>query len=134
MNEKKRRPSTTGQAGTSEHEENGVDRQQEQVEEPLDRDWDNDSVSSSSSSGPSTPPESIDGSDTSSSFATKTPLAYGHCPICREPWANPTALPTGYVGCYLCLYRFVEREGVCPVTGGDLAGMGGVDSLRKVLV
>ncbi|KAH8089169.1 Pex12 amino terminal region-domain-containing protein, partial [Filobasidium floriforme] len=89
------------------------------------------SSSSSEPSLPSTPPEFVDGSEASTE--RKKPLAYGHCPICEEPWSNPTALPTGYVGCYLCLYRFVEREGVCPVTGGDLAGMGGVDSLRKVL-
>jgi hypothetical protein len=92
--------------------------------------WDDDSVSSSSS-GITTPPASTD--DAASSGSRK-PLAYGHCPICEEPWANPTTLPTGYVGCYLCLYRFVEKREICPVTGVSLKDMGGVDSLRKVLV
>jgi hypothetical protein len=127
LNERRRR------TGAVIHEEQS-EGEQGKVEEKLDRDWDDDSISSSSSepSLPSTPPEFVDGSEASTK--RKKPLAYGHCPICEEPWSNPTALPTGYVGCYLCLYRFVEREGVCPVTGGDLAGMGGVDSLRKVLV
>jgi hypothetical protein len=130
LNEKKQRDSRTVQAGAGEEED---DQEQEDVEEKLDRGWDDDSVSSSLSEPllPSTPPESEDGSEHPTS---KKPLAYGHCPICEETWANPTALPTGYVGCYLCLYRFVEREGVCPVTGSDLTSMGGVDSLRKVLV
>jgi hypothetical protein len=91
--------------------------------------WDDDSVSSSS--GIATPPASI---NETGSPEHRKPLAYGHCPICEEPWANPTTLPTGYVGCYLCLYRFVEKREICPVTGVSLKDMGGVDSLRKVLV
>lgn len=137
LNEKKRRDGTSPWTGpTIQEDESGEDQE---AEDKLDRDWDDDSVSSSSSSssisssGLRTPPESDDGSDTSHD-KSKKPLAYGHCPVCEQPWANPTALPTGYVGCYLCLYRFVERQGVCPVTGCDLGGIGGVESLRKVLV
>lgn len=100
--------------------------------------------SSSSSSGeslPTTPPNEqtrLPSSQTSQKAITNSPvkaLPYGTCPLCGvQPWANPTATPTGYVGCYVCLYRFVEANGKCPVTGVDLEAMGGVDSLRKVLV
>ncbi|KZV72091.1 hypothetical protein PENSPDRAFT_650017 [Peniophora sp. CONT] len=44
------------------------------------------------------------------------PHAYGICPICKEPWRNATALPSGYVFCYRCAFEWVEREGKCPVT------------------
>ena len=59
---------------------------------------------------------------------TPEDVPYGTCPICITPWANPTITPTGYTGCYLCLYRVVERDGRCPVTGGLVR----VDELRKV--
>jgi peroxin-12 len=81
-----------------------------------------------------------DDSETSSEDLPMTPnkasgeLAYGHCPLCALAWTNPTATPTGYIGCYTCLYRFIDRMGICPVTGLDLKGEGGVESLRKVLV
>lgn len=58
------------------------------------------------------------------------PQAYGTCVICTEEWANPTITPTGYMGCYLCLYGSVEKWGVCPVTGVRMR----TDELRKVLV
>ncbi|KAJ9098341.1 hypothetical protein QFC19_006465 [Naganishia cerealis] len=58
------------------------------------------------------------------------PQAYGSCVICSNEWANPTITPTGYMGCYLCLYGTVEKHGTCPVTGVPMR----VDELRKVLV
>lgn len=91
---------------------------------------DNRSHRSSASSTPS---------DSAASPSTPTNLPYNPlppntCPLCLQPWTNPTITPTGYVGCYLCLYRFVEREGRCPVTGVGLEEMGGVEGLRKVLI
>jgi hypothetical protein len=42
--------------------------------------------------------------------------AYGICPLCQKPFANPTALASGYVFCYRCAHSQVEENGVCPVT------------------
>lgn len=58
------------------------------------------------------------------------PQTYGSCVICSNEWANPTITPTGYMGCYLCLYGTIEKHGTCPVTGVLMR----VDELRKVLV
>lgn len=57
-------------------------------------------------------------------------LPVGSCPICRNAVTNPTALPTGYVGDYRCLFDYVEKEGRCPVTrlkvaSGDLRKING---------
>ncbi|KAH8118535.1 cyclin-dependent protein kinase inhibitor [Phellopilus nigrolimitatus] len=41
---------------------------------------------------------------------------YGECPLCTGPIANATALPSGYVFCYRCVYKHVEENGKCPVT------------------
>ncbi|KZS97604.1 hypothetical protein SISNIDRAFT_449147 [Sistotremastrum niveocremeum HHB9708] len=41
---------------------------------------------------------------------------YGQCPICQQTISNATALPTGYVFCYRCIYAHVEKYGKCPVT------------------
>lgn len=54
----------------------------------------------------------------------------GTCPVCKNPTTNPTALPTGWVGDYKCLYDYVSREGRCPVTRiacstGDLRKING---------
>ncbi|KAL1935220.1 hypothetical protein VTP01DRAFT_4360 [Rhizomucor pusillus] len=39
------------------------------------------------------------------------------CPLCdASPINNPSALPSGYVFCYTCAYRYVEEHGRCPVT------------------
>lgn len=87
-----------------------------------DDDEDEDDASSSSddeSTTPGTPP-----------LVTGVTLPYGTCVICTQPWQNPTISPTGYMGCFLCLYRAVERDGVCPVTGLVVR----VDELRKVAV
>jgi len=134
LNPKRRGGRDLGGDGDGQDSESDEDIVEDEVVEeeseyaPLN--WDDDSVSSSSS-GIKTPPASR---HDAASPGSRKPLAYGHCPICEEPWANPTTLPTGYVGCYLCLYRFVEKREICPVTGISLKDMGGVDSLRKVLV
>lgn len=39
-----------------------------------------------------------------------TPETGGNCPICGETIVNPTAAPTGYVYCYVCIHRWVEGE------------------------
>ncbi|KAG8996813.1 ubiquitin-protein ligase peroxin 12 [Tulasnella sp. JGI-2019a] len=55
---------------------------------------------------------------------------YGACPICKNLLANATALPTGWVFCYKCIYKELEERGKCPVTLLRL----GTWTLRKVLV
>lgn len=55
-------------------------------------------------------------------------LKPGTCPICKNMTANPTALPSGWVGDYKCLYDYVEKEGKCPVTRMPVA----VGDLRKI--
>lgn len=55
---------------------------------------------------------------------------YGMCPICKKELANATALPTGWVFCYKCVYKEVEEKGKCPVTLLPL----GTWTLRKVLI
>jgi hypothetical protein len=57
------------------------------------------------------------------------PTQYGVCPICKEKFKNPTALPSGYVFCYRCAYERVRAEGTCPVTLTPVR----VWQLRKVL-
>ncbi|KAK7061450.1 ankyrin repeat protein nuc-2 [Favolaschia claudopus] len=44
------------------------------------------------------------------------PQSYGKCPICLDPIKNATALPSGYVFCYRCVYDHVTKLGKCPVT------------------
>ena len=55
---------------------------------------------------------------------------YGTCPICKGPISNATALPTGYVFCYRCIYAFIEKQGKCPVT----LVPSHIWQLRKVLI
>ncbi|DAZ94975.1 TPA: hypothetical protein N0F65_000607 [Lagenidium giganteum] len=38
------------------------------------------------------------------------------CPLCRKHRVNPAMSVSGFVFCYLCLYRHVEAHGECPVT------------------
>jgi len=40
------------------------------------------------------------------------------CPLCRRRMVNATMVsPTGYVYCYACIFKHVEKESSCPVTG-----------------
>ncbi|KAG2171433.1 hypothetical protein INT43_009094, partial [Umbelopsis isabellina] len=73
------------------------------------------------------PPEEIK-PDPRGVAVPKTPNT---CPIClANPINNPTALPTGYVFCYTCAYRYVEDHGKCPVTWNKIRG--GTEQLTKV--
>ena len=73
----------------------------------------------------------------------------GRCPICEREIANPTAVQTGYVFCYPCVFRWVQdgqgragdgddedgkqaRAGRCPVTGVRL--LGGTEGLRRLMI
>ena len=56
-------------------------------------------------------------------------LAKGACPICKQAVTNPTALPTGWIGDYRCLYAYVEEHGRCPVTQLPVAA----GDLRKIM-
>jgi len=38
------------------------------------------------------------------------------CPLCLNPSTNPSSLPTGYVFCYPCIYKYVREYHRCPLT------------------
>ncbi|KAL1915311.1 uncharacterized protein VTP21DRAFT_6769 [Calcarisporiella thermophila] len=62
---------------------------------------------------------------------TSLPSTPNTCPLClKRPIVNPTALPSGYVFCFNCAFRHVEKHFTCPVT---LMRIDGVDQLRKVM-
>ncbi|ORZ01803.1 Pex12 amino terminal region-domain-containing protein, partial [Syncephalastrum racemosum] len=62
---------------------------------------------------------------------TALPSTPNTCPLClSNPINNPTALPSGYVFCYTCAYRYVEEHNRCPVTWVKTAR--GVEDLTKV--
>jgi len=68
----------------------------------------------------------------------------GSCPVCEKEIMNPTAVQTGYVFCYPCVFRWVQdgvgrdgaekqpRVGRCPVTGVKL--LGGTEGLRRLMI
>ncbi|KAG8779921.1 ubiquitin-protein ligase peroxin 12 [Serendipita sp. 397] len=58
------------------------------------------------------------------------PTRYGICPICQQPIANATVLPTGYAFCYRCIHPEVEAHGKCPVTLHPVE----LWQLRKIMV
>jgi len=74
------------------------------------------------------------------------PEAEGACPVCERGITNPTAVQTGYVFCYPCVFRWVQdglgkdgkedgaegRIGRCPVTGVRL--LGGAEGLRRLMI
>ncbi|CAO3599284.1 unnamed protein product [Absidia cylindrospora] len=61
----------------------------------------------------------------------KLPSSPNTCPICStSPINNPTALPSGFVFCYTCAYRYVEDHGRCPVSWIKMDR--GVEDLTKV--
>lgn len=70
----------------------------------------------------------------------KLPVDTRLCAICGEELTNPTAVQTGYVFCYPCIFRWVQEgeedpgsdKGGCPVTGVRL--LGGTDGLRRLMV
>ncbi|CAG8560328.1 8192_t:CDS:2 [Cetraspora pellucida] len=50
------------------------------------------------------------------------------CPLCVSQLTNPTAIPSGYVFCYTCIFHYVEEFNRCPVTLIKIR----TDELRKV--
>ncbi|KAK9721538.1 ubiquitin-protein ligase peroxin 12 [Basidiobolus ranarum] len=50
------------------------------------------------------------------------------CPLCQRERTNPTMLPTGYVFCYPCIFKYVEEYKCCPVTLMST----GTEQLRKI--
>ena len=74
------------------------------------------------------------------------PEAEGACPVCEREITNPTAVQTGYVFCYPCVFRWVQdgigkdgtedgaegRIGRCPITGVRL--LGGAEGLRRLMI
>lgn len=69
------------------------------------------------------------------------------CPLCGEEMENPTAIETGIVFCYTCIYRHLrdapkETGGRCPVTGQRLlqctyseeSGEWDVGGLRRLMI
>ena len=58
------------------------------------------------------------------------PTQYGQCPLCKGTIAHATALTSGYVFCYKCIFSHVEEHKRCPVTLVDTQ----VWQLRKVMV
>jgi len=54
------------------------------------------------------------------------------CRLCGKDIVNPTAVQTGYVFCYVCVYKWVKSSSKCPITGQAL--LNGVDGLRRLMV
>lgn len=54
------------------------------------------------------------------------------CRLCGQPIVNPTAVQTGFVFCYVCIYKWVQSHAKCPVTNIKL--LTGVDGLRRLIV
>ena len=53
----------------------------------------------------------------------------GICVVHQGVMVNPTALPSGYLGCYKCLFTFVEEHKMCPVSGVKVE----LSELRKIV-
>ncbi|KAI5480938.1 hypothetical protein MNV49_006748 [Pseudohyphozyma bogoriensis] len=59
----------------------------------------------------------------------KPPPEKGMCAVHGGELVNPTALPTGWLGCYKCLHTWVEEKGSCPVEGTKVE----LGDLRKIM-
>ncbi|KAK4048795.1 ubiquitin-protein ligase peroxin 12 [Microbotryomycetes sp. JL201] len=68
---------------------------------------------------------------TENTTSQETTTKKGECCVHKGPIVNVTALPTGYVGCYKCLFAHVREFGTCPVTNVKING--GTDELRKII-
>jgi peroxin-12 len=53
----------------------------------------------------------------------------GICVVHKGVMVNPTALPSGYLGCYKCLFSYVEANCACPITKQVIS----VVDLRKIV-
>uniref|UniRef100_A0A7S3VUL7 Peroxisome biogenesis protein 12 n=1 Tax=Dunaliella tertiolecta TaxID=3047 RepID=A0A7S3VUL7_DUNTE len=57
------------------------------------------------------------------------PADTSHCPVCRKACMNPAQVATsGYLGCYPCVFSYVQEHGLCPVTQVPTL----VDHVRKL--
>lgn len=50
------------------------------------------------------------------------------CPLCEKKRVNSTALPSGYVFCYTCLFKYVEIHAKCPITRIEV----GLQDFRRI--
>lgn len=58
-------------------------------------------------------------------------VSKGTCQICKQKWANPTALTcSGYIFCYTCIRTHVQIFSACPVTKIKAS----IRTLRKIHV
>ncbi|CCM04807.1 uncharacterized protein FIBRA_07000 [Fibroporia radiculosa] len=67
---------------------------------------------STSPLGPAVPPPKLAAPHPQGIQVDRT--AFGECPLCRESFANATALPSGYVFCYRSAIMKVPRPSVLP--------------------
>ncbi|BFZ60126.1 ubiquitin-protein ligase peroxin 12 [Saitoella coloradoensis] len=88
-------------------------------------------LSAEASSSIALPPPSPVASDPAPD-ALKNEGDSSKCGLCGNPHTNPTMIPTGYVFCYTCAYRWLEEKGCCPVTRVKVEA--GVEGLRRILV
>ncbi|TDH74257.1 hypothetical protein CCR75_006361 [Bremia lactucae] len=58
-------------------------------------------------------------SDQASTVITMDPTL---CPLCKKTRVNPAMTPSGFVFCFVCIHRHVERHGKCPVTQEECEG------------
>ncbi|KAK4697425.1 peroxin-12, partial [Phenoliferia sp. Uapishka_3] len=61
--------------------------------------------------------------------AGRTAPEKGLCAVHGGEMVNPTAIPTGWLGCYKCLHAWVEENGNCPVSGVKVE----LGDLRKII-
>ncbi|EIN10291.1 hypothetical protein PUNSTDRAFT_64646 [Punctularia strigosozonata HHB-11173 SS5] len=71
---------------------------------------------STSPLGPAVPPPKLLPPHPQSLIPVDRITKFGMCPLCEQPIANATALPSGYVFCYRCAYGHIEQHHSCPVT------------------
>ncbi|XP_065672922.1 peroxisome assembly protein 12 [Hydra vulgaris] len=51
------------------------------------------------------------------STTLRLPPSAKQCPLCQLPHTNPTTIvSSGFVFCYACLYRYIEKHKCCPIT------------------
>lgn len=63
------------------------------------------------------------------SSVVAAPSEKGMCIVHKGSIVNPTAVPSGYLGCYKCLFTFVEDHGIDPITRATIT----VGDLRKIV-
>ncbi|AAS50837.1 ABR067Cp [Eremothecium gossypii ATCC 10895] len=85
-----------------------------------------------SSAPPAPRPEVLVHGDAEATDAAEgEPYISVRCPVCRSAVSNPGVLQTGYIACYPCAVRYVEKHGKCPVMQTPL--LGGPRGIRKLI-